>query len=101
MQEIVPYFKLPSHLFDNLEFTDFINTILSSCYHRNKVEQLQSKNSLAFSFWYAVTAINSVSRKTYVRNVLYGRLMMSEARTRWKRGWYFCIEFNIVCRHES
>lgn len=28
-----------------------------------------SKIELTFSFWYAVTAINSVSLKTYVRNV--------------------------------
>jgi len=52
---------------------------------------------LTFSFWYAVTAMNSVSLKTYVRNVEYGSFRMSLARTRWNRGWYLCIEFRIVC----
>lgn len=50
-----------------------------------------------FSFWYAVTAMNSVSLNTYVRNVEYGNLSISLARTKWKRGWYLCIEFNMVC----
>jgi len=41
--------------------------------------------------------MNSVSLKTYVRNVEYGSFRMSLARTRWNRGWYLCIEFRIVC----
>lgn len=51
---------------------------------------------ITFSFWYAVTAMNSVSLNTYVRKVEYGNLIMSLALTRWKRGWYLCIEFNMV-----
>lgn len=51
---------------------------------------------ITFSFWYAVTAMNSVSLNTYVRKVEYGNLMMSLALTRWKRGWYLCIEFKMV-----
>lgn len=54
-----------------------------------------------FSFWYAVTAINSVSLKTYVRKVEYGNLIMSLALTRWKRGWYLCIEFNMVWKRRK
>lgn len=49
-----------------------------------------------FSFWYAVTAINSVSRKTNVLNAAYGNFEISLARTRWNRGWYLCIELRIV-----
>jgi len=36
MQEIVPYFKLPSHLFDKLEFTDFIKYDSKLLFHHNK-----------------------------------------------------------------
>jgi len=72
-----------------------INIIYRRATNMRNVRVLRS-NIITFSFWYAVTAMNSVSLNTYVRKVEYGNLMMSLALTRWKRGWYLCIEFNMV-----
>ena len=45
--------------------------------------------------------MNSVSLKIYVRNGVIGIFEISEQRTKWKRGWYLCIEFKTVWKNLS
>jgi hypothetical protein len=53
---------------------------------------------LTWLFWYAVTAMNSVSGNLRVVQLpTFSREFMSLARTTWNRGWYLRIEFRTVC----
>jgi len=55
---------------------------------------------VTLSFWYAVTAMNCVSGKQNVRTAPDDAILMtSRVLTMWKRGWYLCIEFRIVCNN--
>ena len=76
----------------------------------NKYDYLQStriNKSLTNWFWYAVTAVKTVSEKIYVRNCSFSRLLIinwllwcvswsKRSLIKCIRGWYLCIELRTI-----